>query len=202
MADMPQRHDKQPLPKESIQRGYQVVLDQCARLLSFTCSLPIDTDSDVPERQTALAIDDLILFSLHARRLISDTQMTELALKVSVPTLRVADLGDTYEFPSDGGSVAITRLMNIIIHHDQLEVFRDSLDVYVGLSTTRRPIDEIMSQERQRFPAKLLVKSKESRTVLVDLSEFMSTFLKDVFEPLVEHCTTKRIYLQKSVFGD
>lgn len=181
--------DQRPLPKESIQRGYQVVLDQCARLLSFSRSLPIDTESDVPERQVALAIDDLILFSLHARRLISDTQMTALALEVSVPTLRIANLGDTYEFAKDGGSVAITRLLNIVIHHDQLEVFRDSFDIYIKSSTTSWRVDKFMKHERQKFPAKLLVKSKESQVFFVDLSEFMLTFLEGVFEPLVEKCT-------------
>jgi hypothetical protein len=191
------------LPKESLHRAYEAVMDRCARLLSFASSRSYDTWINIDERQTALAIDDLVALALHARRLINDAHFSGFARNVSVPTITAEYHGDHYRFPKRGDYVAITRLFNVIIHHDLIEIYRDSGDLLVHALRahgTRLALDDILRHEIQQFPAKLMMKSDKSDVVFVDLSEFLLLFVERVLDPLVDRCADGGVYLRDSLY--
>src|SRR6266850_2351690 len=56
-----------------IRHAYEEVLTACARLISFSTGNPPVTDGPISERQETLAVEDLINFVIHARRLIEST---------------------------------------------------------------------------------------------------------------------------------
>src|SRR5215468_8838230 len=56
-----------------IRHGYENVLTACARLASFATGREPTTDGPVSRRQEILAVDDLVGFAIHARRLIENT---------------------------------------------------------------------------------------------------------------------------------
>jgi hypothetical protein len=59
-----------------IWHAYEEVLTACARLVSFSTGSPPVIDGPIAERQETLAVEDLITFAIHARRLIESTGQT------------------------------------------------------------------------------------------------------------------------------
>jgi hypothetical protein len=56
-----------------IRHAYEEVLTACARLVAFSTGSPPVGDGPIGERQEILAVEDLIKFAIHARRLIEST---------------------------------------------------------------------------------------------------------------------------------
>ena len=56
-----------------IRHAYENVLTACARLGSFATGREPTTDGPVGRQQELLAVDDLVGFAIHARRLIENT---------------------------------------------------------------------------------------------------------------------------------
>jgi hypothetical protein len=188
-----------------IRKEYQSVLTYCARLASFSSSLPIDTETDVNVQQVALAEDDLVAFALHSRRLLADTEMTSLSTKVEVPTVVAVISRDQTAFRNTGEAVAVSRLTNIIIHHDYLRIFRTALDLREGFPEGLDCVglyELLGALRRQKMLPKLALKSRESKLFFIDLAAFMAIYLEHVFNPVVDHCADQELFLQASIYGE
>jgi hypothetical protein len=67
-----------------IRHAYEEVLTACARLISFSTAGPSIEDGPINERQELLAVEDLISFAIHARRLIENTGQKSRFSKVEI----------------------------------------------------------------------------------------------------------------------
>jgi hypothetical protein len=192
-----QEKRKPPLPADSIRRGYESVLDRCARLLSFAGSALTSDNYDIEQRQTALAIDDLIVLSLQARRLIKQTSAENLAENAVVPTLKVKEEAIRFTFEERGEKVSIKRLFGIIIHNEEIDLIRDSLPLFAA--SEHRSFADVALHHPQTFPAKLSVKSDISERMLIDLADLILIFVDQVFEPIIKLCSDKHLFLERSL---
>jgi hypothetical protein len=67
-----------------IRHAYEDVLSACARLASFATGGPTRTDGPITRQQTILAVDDLVTFAIHARRLIENAAKSNRFTQVTV----------------------------------------------------------------------------------------------------------------------
>lgn len=191
---------RQPSP-QFIQREYEAVLRLAARLVTFASALPIETDSDINEQQEALASEDLISFSIHARRFVTAVGAISTAKACHLPLLYALETAaDTYTFIDRHESTNVWDLLNIVVHNVHMEFSRTSFDIRARSATNIDQLAELVLRPRQLFRPKLIVRSDRSILIFVDLFYFFTVFLERVFNPAVEKCADNGIYLQKSLY--
>jgi hypothetical protein len=82
-----------------IRHAYENVLNACARLASFATGGPTTTDGPISQQQEILAVDDLVAFAIHARRLIENTaSLHAIEVRIFPESLRGAGEG---QYPWD-----------------------------------------------------------------------------------------------------
>jgi hypothetical protein len=96
--------------QKNIRFSYGNTLDATARLFAFVNSKPMLHASMVSERQARLALSDLVVFALHAKRLIKDLDLVTYAKIIHV------------SLQSAGKSQNIWKLLSVIIHSDYVEI--------------------------------------------------------------------------------
>lgn len=193
------------LSKNLVRRAYDATLERTARLLSFASALQLDIDGDVASRQTSLAIDDLTVFALNARRLIAETKSKRLSIATEIPTIHVRGTPNNYSFAKSGESVPVSRLLNALIHHVWIEVYRDNYDLRHILDRRRLTLDDeiaaLLEVRQSFFPPKLAVQSDHPKgdppIYFVELQEFLVIFITRVLNPIVELCTEHGLYLEE-----
>jgi len=99
------------MDKKIVRASYESCLNASARLLAYSTSRPISI-TEVHERQDILAEEDLIAFCIHARRLIENADLIDLAKEVQI------DTNDNREPQS------IWQILGYLIHHDTLLIIR------------------------------------------------------------------------------
>ena len=102
-----------------IRHAYTSALDAAARLHSFATGTAPGFFDAIYSRQEVLAVDDLISFAIHSRRLIELTVGKEMANRHPVPLVG----GDL------GAQAPLWRIINIIVHHRTLSVRPETLGV-------------------------------------------------------------------------
>jgi hypothetical protein len=158
----------------------------------------LDLGGELDARQIALAIDDLVIFSLNARRLIDDTDMRTLAQNVNVATFKIVQRPETWEFEKGEEKISVWRLVNIIVHHETLELLRSTFDLL--LKVLPDPVEALLHDKRSvKYPAMLLVKSDQSSLLAIELGDFLTSFLEQVLSPIVDKCEDRHIYLERSL---
>ena len=99
------------MDKKVVRASYESCLNAIARLSAYATSEPI-LITEVNERQDILAADDLIHFSIHARRLIENIGSKDLLYETSIET-------------NDGKApLTLGKIIGYFIHHDLLVIFR------------------------------------------------------------------------------
>jgi hypothetical protein len=155
-----------------IRHAYENVLNACARLASFATGGPTTTDGPISEQQEILAVDDLVTFAIHARRLIENTDSQNRFRRV---TLRLNPKGPV-------GVIAITRVINVLVHHKQMEIVRDMFQL--EMASGQSNVYEIMArygteatrQHNKNFSPVVFIKSENSPTISFDILEMVETF--------------------------
>lgn len=167
-----------------IRHAYDQVITQAARLASFAACPPLPDGGAVEERQNALAIDDLIAFALHVRRLI---ETTGIANKVGKTPVVVFANGTKQSLP-------IIRVVNTIIHHRQIEILRRKSDMSapgIDISYT----DWLEDRKRGHVPV-VLTKSDRGGFIAFRIDSFVAAVIEGIVDPVVEHCDDRGLYLE------
>jgi len=111
-----------------IRNAYQNVLNACARLASFANGGPTTTDGPIDQQQEILAADDLVTFGIHARRLIENTAKAKRFTQVTVR-----------QHLMPGKRIPITRVINILVHHQHIVIARSDYQMEMKSSCMRIP---------------------------------------------------------------
>lgn len=180
----------------SIRRSYDAVLSTCARLSTFATARPMETDTDVNERQESLAIDDLIFLSIHGRRLLSDTDVTGKAKITTISIEIPVFAGPDVKFQHNGETISVWRILGAIVHHRELRVIRDMFAAKLFWSgefdERAMRIDFVVPQ----FNAKILLESDKQSRILIDLESLMSKFVNELVEDSVSWCEERGLFLR------
>jgi hypothetical protein len=102
-----------------IRHAYENVLNACARLASFATGGPTTTDGPISQQQEILAVDDLVAFAIHARRLIENTASQSRFRRFTVRQGQKQQERD----------ISITRIINILVHHKDIRIIRCVLEL-------------------------------------------------------------------------
>jgi len=126
-----------------IRHAYENVLNACARLASFATGGPTTTDGPISEQQEILAVDDLVSFAIHARRLIENT--------ASQSRFRQVTLRQSWKAP--GKTIAITRVINVLVHHKKIKIVRDlfKLELLTRLSNVYEILERYATEEALKY---------------------------------------------------
>jgi len=137
-----------------------------------------------------LALDDLVTFAVHARRLIQNTLGKKSFASVDVPQLAPLH-----------GSVAITEVIDALIHNEDIDVVRSFFhyslvsDPPVNLDDA---IDRLAKQESGpgRIPPIVAVKSDRGLRCVVSVSDLTEVFETKILEKIIEYCVEDRLFLE------
>lgn len=155
--------DEASLSETNIRRSYDAALERLARLLAFCNYLPTGIGGDIESRQVALAIDDLTIFAINARRLVSEAKCGHLAMSVEVPRIKVAGTTDNWMFVKTGESVAVSRILNAILHHVWIEVYYNSYQVrrlLIGRPvSSERDVESLLAYSLEYYLPKIVLQS-------------------------------------------
>jgi hypothetical protein len=111
--------------QKMVRHDFEQVLTACARLASFSGGARMRSDGPIDDRQEELAIDDLVLFGIHARRLIENTTGKRRFSRIAVPL---------YRPKLAGREVAMWRIINTIVHYELIEIIRSEGHLRAALS--------------------------------------------------------------------
>jgi hypothetical protein len=174
-----------------IRHAYEGVLTACARLISFSTGGPSTGDGPINDRQELLAIEDLISFAIHARRLIETTGQKSRFNKIEIVfhTRSIA-------LPHRRGTlqkIRIWKAINGIIHNRKVEIIRDTW----SRDALTRSILEVMISNipNGNFPPIIIVTSEEG-TIIFPVRELIETFQDKVLAPIIDLCSEHHLSLE------
>lgn len=187
-------------PVELIKHAYDGAVEKMARLAAFSAYRRGMLSSDVEGRQEAFALDDLIGFSILARRLVVSVDAVENAKRTKLVKLRVVDDGKSLSF-ADSGKISMWDFLGVIVHSEDIRIFTNELSIHAaaGALTFDQLLERMLSSDNglggKIITPKIYVRSDRSGA-LVDLKEFIVAFDKDILQALVEGCAEHKIFLE------
>jgi len=177
-----------------IRHAYENVLTASARLAAFATCQPIDSsDSLINDRQAILAVDDILIFAINARRLMESTATLADFAEVK---LTVGIFDEVTKTPTEK-ELAITRIMNIAVHHKHLDIVRFKRDM-ISLRSDADFLDfykRHLAAGRSSYPPLVSLQSDKSGLIVIKLSTLVEFFENRVLVPIIEACDDKGLYL-------
>lgn len=172
----------------SVRHSYESVLSACARLYLFATGQAPESKGPIGTRQEVLVHEDLTAFAIHARRLIASTISMEAAADVLV-----AGMNDRAD-----DAIAITRILNTIIHHADMKIHRT--DLYFQWARRCEASGkfgpaELFGIKANRIPPLCIVTSHEDRTVAFRLKELIDVFQTHILVPVIDYCEEQNLFL-------
>lgn len=181
-----------------IEQSYEGVMDRAARLVSFGTSKPIDSETGIEKRQERQTVDDILMFAIHARRLITAAGAVSLANNVSVGLWEFGGTQTDIRFVLSPKIISIWKFLGVVVHYELLEVVRYKLQVkYLLRVNLHSTFDEIFSgPHKYNFPSKIFIKSDKNDAIIVDILQMTNLFLEKILHPIMEICEDHEIYLE------
>jgi hypothetical protein len=146
----------------TIRHAYEEVLTACARLVSFSTGSPPVTDGPISERQDILAVEDLIQFAIHARRLIEGTGQVTRFNKTEILVPKAP------KHPH----IRIWRVLNAILHHQTIMIIRNTWSQEMLLG---KKLEEVFGNPNEYFPPLVSVISDRDKLGF-PIRELIETF--------------------------
>jgi hypothetical protein len=171
----------------SIRNSYANALTAAARLFSFATGAAPTTDGPVADQQEALAADDLVAFAIHARRLIDNTISLKRANKVQLRCLQSGEKEREY--------TPITRVINVIIHHSELRVFRSQ--IHLRIYSGQASIEDLMRSDDKTIDPICIATSDKEKLLIFEIRELVETFQKGILGPVIDLCGEHHLWLDE-----
>jgi hypothetical protein len=170
-----------------IRHAYENVLNASARLISFATGIPTASrDGLINERQAILAADDLIMFALHARRLIENTASHKQFSQISIPAVSDAQKGKV--------PIPITRIINLFIHHKDIRIVRFTSELKILTGDWKD--EDLLHKNIKHFSPIVIVESDHGKMATFQLRELVETFETEVLNPIVGLCAEDKFFLE------
>jgi hypothetical protein len=180
----------------AIRHAYENVLTAGARLAAFATCQPIQSPEHlISGRQKILAVDDLVIFAINARRLMDSSGTLKKFSRLMFPTTEFS----TEQNQINTVALAITKIINTFVHHRFLEIMRFEHEFVVSDPNGGR--DAIYLYEKYleignaSFPPMVAVKSDQGGLIVIKLAEMLEFFENEVLLPIIEICAENHLEL-------
>ena len=170
---------------ELVRHSYDGVLTAASRLMAFSSANPSSIPGLIHSYQTILSKDDLILFAIHARRLIENT----------VKQANVAEEKIERTDGQIGLDYPLTRIINVIVHNVQLEVVRSEQEVRI-LSRIFTDTDFFTANIKYLRQPVCVAVSDKGQHIHFQIGDMIVSFERKVLMPIVEFCSSQGIHLE------
>tara|TARA_R110000868_G_scaffold49503_10_gene159621 strand:+ start:1752 stop:2363 length:612 start_codon:yes stop_codon:yes gene_type:complete len=187
------RHRTKGRSEQVIRAAYGQVASSCAWLYSFATGKEPKSDGPISEYQGRLALDQLVIFALHARRLIENT-----CTKRGFSGVRLSPIAKSTPL-----GFQIIRIIDVLIHHKDIEIIRTGLQAEIlrknpstseGLIAILADYSPAMSRN---FDPLVVVKSDRNEVIGFELREFIEVFQEKILIPILKFCEMKNLYLEE-----
>ena len=170
-----------------LRHSYDQAITHAARLASFAASPLLAEMTNVEDRQNDLAIGDLISFALHLRRLIEVSNTGALIR------------GNSVEVTRDGNKamIPVTTIMNKIIHHRRLDIFRRQTDYMAPPERTNEALMAWMKARTIGYYPLFAVQADSGGVIGIRLAEFVAAAYRGIVKPIVDYCDERKFYLEE-----
>ena len=180
-----------PSQHRLIRHAYEQTVDACARLASFATGTPTRTSGPINERQEALAVEDLIAFAIHARRLVGNTTQSK---RISTVEMMVHGPKATKKPKS------LYKVINVLVHNDRIEICRTEAR---RLTMAGAAIDELIpifagQVPNRSFPPLVVISSPKERPIVFELRHMIEVFQNKVLEAVIDFCAEQNLFLDET----
>lgn len=192
-----------PLPElpnsnKVIRHAYEEVVSACARLHTFATSKRPGKDElgTLSKRQELLAIDDLISFAIHARRLIENAVGKK---RFDSLTLRPHVKGAPTTPPR------VIRIIDVLIHHTKIEIIRSDWDAQLkarepeGSKAVIALLAELSFNKNRDIPPVVIVQSDRGEAISFELKNMIETFTEQALLHIVDFSQRNGLYLEQDI---
>lgn len=185
--------------KQVVRSSYEGCLDATARLSAYVTSKPFTDALETNARQDVLAANDLVVFCIHARRLIENVGLKDM-------------LNNKTMEASDKSRISLLKIIGCLIHHDELIIIRDqtrfrmlqaTLDGTTGEDFFNRVKDEIKKPSySEPITPHVLFKSDKIHYTLINLAQFIQIFSEEVILEVIKKANNQGLHLQDDPLRD
>lgn len=185
--------------KKLVRASYEGCLDSTARLAAYATSRPFLDAFEVNDRQDILAADDLVVFCIHARRLIENVEFDNIVKEI---TIRASD--DTH--------LSLWGVIGGLIHHNDLEILRSQtrirmlqvrLDSKIGDEFWEKVTPELTKNSySEPVVPQVIFRSDKIPYKMISLGEFMQIFSEKIIPGVIKKAYESGLDLADGIFKD
>jgi hypothetical protein len=166
-----------------VRLAYEQCLTAAARLASFSTSTRPKCDGPIEQRQDDLALDDLLIFAINARRLIHNTTGSRI-------------FGEIYCMPhAMPNAKKICSVIDLIIHHTSMLLVRDDGDIQLARLGRSPDITDLIQLKRNDIKPFVIVKSDQGRETGFLIENFIEVFQEKVLSVIIDFCADGGLFL-------
>ncbi len=181
-----------------VKHAFESVVSRGARLASYASAKGLKGGIDIYEKQDVLALDDLLVFSIHARRLIETAHKSNVAKAAKITLWGIDVRGTSVEVFTRQNPISFWKLVNSIIHSVHIEMIRNTTEAAIVYGGVNRDDPYALIKGMRNIKTKCLIISDRKEKFIVDLKQMIEVFANDVLDEVIEHWEDKNLYL--SVF--
>lgn len=168
-----------------IRHAYNTSLTACARLHSYSTGARPRVTSALLERQDMLAADDLILFAVHARRLLETTVGTRIGNKVFVKGV---------DHQRSVAHISFSRIINVLVHHREITILRTTHKQRMG------SYESYLEENQITEPASCILTSDEGKTLGFRIHDLVDAYEHQILEAVIELCGENKLDLTEQAY--
>mgnify|MGYP003700610405 CR=1 FL=1 len=190
------------IERDLARHAYDGVVERCARLNSFAGNLDKDLEfGDILSRQESLAVDDIIVLSISARRLVSVCGIDLARKDWRVRKRRLGFQDDKVCETALDEYINLGKLFGIIIHSEVLDIVDSDFSAVLKLDATLDTIGvmEWLHRNGQRFgyfKPKMVVRSDRSGFLMFNISDFVSCIDEFLLPEANDICQSGGLFLE------
>lgn len=186
------------MDKSVVRVSYESCLNALARLNAYATSKPFPRATEINVRQDTLAMDDLIIFCIHARRLVENIGLKDL-------------LNQTFITHANGASLSLWRIIGYLIHHHELEILRCNTRMkYVADrmngKTHNEALERILIENRPPYAEPIsphiVFKSDKIEQTIMNLETFLRIFSQEILPEIISHSLNEGLDLRDDPLKD
>ena len=170
-----------------IKHAYENAISASARLYSFATGESPKTDGPIGDQQEILATDDLLVFSIHSRRLIENT----ISLQRAKHTLVPAAVAGSRQY------ISMTRIINILVHHKKILVVRSEKHLKIHFHAAS--LHDLLHDDDHKIQALCIVTSDKDSVLIFRIQEMLEIYQEKIVNPIIDLCDEHHLFLTADI---
>ena len=194
--------------RDLIFHAYDSFLTAQTRIFTLANSTYNYQSAEIRDKQTILLLDDLVQFSIAARRLFDLTDLKDFSQGLEVPLAIFENYSEPKEIIRTGKTVGFRRIVNTIVHSKDIYFFHDRIEVAchfrkIDMVALYGLIERICRENRwaeYSLEPTIFVVSDVGAPLMVCLSDFISASTTAA-DKIVSACADAGFFLELEYRG-